>query len=166
MNFFGPQQTVQLQSMFERCGFSGAQWIDIPKFLLFTASVPVTGGGLLPGQKQSVGSEQGADFFLRRIQLLGFNSGTAGQQVQVQIKFPNGKYLQGGSSSSQLSNLAGVLTPGPLGLIKPEVQCPAGSQFTIDLLNTSATFNPPGAPVTVSILFVGVYRFRLETVCS
>lgn len=167
MNPFGSQQqTVELQTMFERCGFKGADWVDIPAWLVFTAAVPATGGGLLSGQKQSVGSAQGADFYLRRIQTIGLNSPTNGQQVQIQIKFPDGRYLFGGNSSTTLSNLAGVFAPGPLGLIKPERHCPAGSQFTIDLLNTTSIFNPPGAIITVNIIFVGVYRYRLEAACA
>ena len=165
MNLFGQEQTVELATMFARCGFKQADWVDIPAWILFTASVPVTGGGLLSGQKQSVGSAQGADFYLRRIQTSGLNS-ASGQQVQLQIKFPDGRYLFGGNSSTQLSNLAGTFAVGPLGLIKPERRCPAGSQFTIDLLNTTATFNPPGSAITVNILFVGVYRYRLEGGCS
>lgn len=164
-NPFGPEQTVELASMFEKCGVSGIDWVDIPQWITFTVQVPTTGGGLLAGQKQSVGSAQGADFYLRRIALVNFTDPTNGPQVQVSIKFPNGRYFQSGNPSSNLSNLAGRLTPGPLGLIKPEVRCPAGSQFTIDLLNVTPTFNPAGAAITVSIVFIGVYRFRLKRAC-
>src|SRR5208337_3505223 len=160
---FTPEQTVELQSMFQRCGFSGADWVDIPAWLLFTVSVPVTGGGLLANQKQSVGSAQGADFYLRRIQLLN-----AANNVWMQIKLPTGRYLQGGNlggSFSAASN-AGVFSPGPLGLVKPEVKCPAGTNFTIDLLNVTNTFTPPGAAEVVSIVFEGVYRYRLEASCA
>jgi hypothetical protein len=166
VNLFGQEQTVELSTMFERCGFQATDWVDIPAWILFTASVPTTGGGLLSGQKQSVGSAQGADFYLRRIQTSGFNDATNGPQVQLQIKFPDGRYLFGGNSSTQLSNLAGVFAPNVLGLIKPERHCPAGSQFTIDLLNVTSTFNPPGAAITVTILFVGVYRYRLQGGCQ
>jgi hypothetical protein len=160
---FTPEQTVQLQSMFQRCGFSGAEWIDLPVWLVFTIQVPLTGGGLLANQKQSVGSVQGADFYLRRIQLLNF-----AQNVWVQIKLPTGRYLQGGNLGGSLyaASNAGVFSPGPLGLIKPEVRCPAGTNFTIDLLNVTPTFNPPGSAQTVTIVFEGVYRYRLEQSCA
>jgi hypothetical protein len=164
LNPFGPERTVALQSMFEKCGFSSAEWVDIPQWLVFTAQVPSTGGGLLAGQKQSVGSSQGADFYLRRIELVSFFDGTF-PTVFAQIKLPNGRYLSSGNPSSALSSIAGVLNPGPLGLIKPEVRCPAGTQFTIDLLNVSGTFAPPAAAKTVSIVFVGVYRYRLTRAC-
>jgi hypothetical protein len=164
-NPFGPEQTVELQSVFEKCGVPGVEWIDIPKWITFTAAVPLAGGGLLAGQKQSVGSADGADFYLRRISVVNFEDPVNGPQVFGSIKFPNGRYLQSGSPSTILSNIAGKVTPGPLGLIKPEVRCPAGSQFTIDLLNVSATFAPPGSIITVNVVFVGVYRFRLRKAC-
>jgi hypothetical protein len=65
---FTPEKTAELQLMFQRCGFSGAEWVDIPAYLVFSVQVPATNGGLLAAQKQSVGSAQGADFYLRRIQ--------------------------------------------------------------------------------------------------
>jgi hypothetical protein len=161
---FSPTQTVELQSMFQKCGFSGADWIDIPAWLMFSVSVPYANGGLLANQKQSVGSAQGADFYLRRIQQLGFYADTP--QVFARIKLPTGRYLQGGNSSGNTTavNTAGVLTPGPLGLVKPEVRCPAGSNFTIDLLNVTPTYSS-GVDVVISLIFEGVYRFRLEKAC-
>ena len=164
---FTPTQTVELQSMFQKCGFQGAEWIDIPQYLMYTTQL--TTSQLLVGEKQSVGSSDGADFYLRRIQ--GINMGTvSAPQVWTRIKMPNGHYLQSGNSAnSAFSGLtgsqAGTLTPGPLGLIKPEVHCPAGSNFTIDLLNVTNTFNSPGSSITVSLIFEGVYRFRLEKAC-
>ena len=44
---FTPEQTVELQSMFQRCGFSGADWVDIPAWLVFTVKVPAANGGLV-----------------------------------------------------------------------------------------------------------------------
>ena len=160
-----PTQTVELQTMFKRCGFSGADWVDIPAWLMFSVQVPSAGGGLVANQKQSVGSAQGADFFLRRIQTINFY-GTSGPQVWARIKLPNGRYLQGGNSSGDtLSiNTAGVLAPPPLGLVKPEVHCPAGSNFTIDLLNVTADFGG-AADIVASVVFIGVYRYRLEKAC-
>lgn len=161
---FTPTQTVELQSMFQRCGFAGADWVDIPAWLFFSVNVPTAGGGLLANQKQSVGSSQGADFYLRRIQTLNFYDVTP--QIFARIKLPTGRYLQGGNSSGNTSaiNTAGVLTPGPLGLVKPEVRCPAGSNFTIDLLNVTATYSA-GVDVVAGLVFEGVYRFRLEKAC-
>jgi hypothetical protein len=53
---FTPEQTVELQSMFQRCGFSGAEWVDIPAWLLFSVTVPaLSPGPLLANQKQSAG---------------------------------------------------------------------------------------------------------------
>ena len=159
-----PTQTVELQSMFQRCGFSGAEWVDIPAWLSYSVNVPHASGGLLANQKQSVGSAQGADFYLRRIQTLGFYN--VKPQVWSRIKLPTGRYLQSGNSSGNTLTVstAGVLTPGPLGLVKPEVRCPAGSNFTIDLLNVTGTYGS-AADVVVSIIFSGVYRFRLEKAC-
>jgi hypothetical protein len=37
--------------------------------------------------------------------------------------------------------------------------------FTIDLQNITGTFNPPGSDITVTIVFVGVYRYRLRRAC-
>jgi hypothetical protein len=161
---FTPTQTVELQSMFQRCGFKGTDWVDIPAWLFFSVTVPTAGGGLLANQKQSVGSAQGADFYLRRIQTLNFYATTP--QIFARIKLPTGRYLQGGNSTGNTSavNSAGVLTPGPLGLVKPEVRCPAGSNFTIDLLNVTATY-ASGVDVMAGIVFEGVYRFRLEKAC-
>jgi hypothetical protein len=161
---FTPEQTVELDKMFELCGIGGLDWVDIPAWIDFTVQVPVAGGGLLPNQKQSAGSAQGADFYLRRIQLINFTDPTNGPQVLVQIKLPTGRFLQSGNSSSSLG-IAGSMTPGPLGLVKPEVPCPAGSVFTIDLQNITGTFNPPGSDITVTIVFVGVYRYRLRRAC-
>lgn len=161
---FTPTQTVELQSMFEKCGFSGADWVDIPAWLCFSVLVPSANGGLLANQKQSVGSAQGADFYLRRIQTLNFYNHHP--QIFARIKLPTGRYLQGGNSTGNTLavNTAGVLTPGPLGLVKPEVRCPAGSNFTIDLLNVTGTYGT-AADITPSIVFEGVYRFRLEKAC-
>ena len=163
---FTPEQTVELQSMFQRCGFSGADWVDIPAWLVFTVKVPAANGGLLPNQKQSVGSAQGADFYLRRIQAI--NLAGSSPQVFVQIKLPTGRYLQGGNSGGSLFSAAqaGVFTPGPLGLVKPEVRCPAGTQFTIDLLNVTNTYTGTPTDIVVTLVFEGVYRYRLEASCA
>lgn len=161
---FTPTQTVELQSMFQRCGFSGAEWVDLPAWLMFTLLVP--NGELIANQKQSVGSAQGADFYLRRVQMLNVYDELP--QVFTRIKLPTGRYLQSGNSSGNTAaiNTAGVLTPGPLGLIKPEVRCPAGSDFTIDLQNVTGVYDTNGGQdIVVSIIFVGVYRFRLEQAC-
>jgi hypothetical protein len=164
---FSPEQTVELQSMFRRCGFSGAEWVDIPAWLVFTVQVPFANGGLLANQKQSVGSAQGADFYLRRIQNLGLFTPGGGPAVFVQIKLPTGRYLQGGNLGGSVSAgpQAGVLTPGPLGLVKPEVRCPAGTNFTIDLLNVTGTYGTQGNAVA-TLIFEGVYRYRLEASCQ
>src|SRR5208337_2161136 len=163
---FTPEQTVELQSMFQRCGFSGADWVDIPAWLVFTVKVPAANGGLLPNQKQSVGSAQGADFYLRRIQAI--NLANQNPQVFVQIKLPTGRYLQGGNLGGSFSAgaNAGVFTPGPLGLVKPEVRCPAGTQFTIDLLNVTDTYTGTPTDIVVTLVFEGVYRYRLEASCA
>jgi hypothetical protein len=164
---FGKEQTVELAHMFRKCGLQSTEWVDIPQWIAFTVAVPTAGGGLLAGQKQSVGSAQGADFYLRRISLLNFTDPTNGPQVFAQIKLPSGRYLQSGNPTNLgLTSVGGTLTPGPLGLVKPEAFCPAGTQFTIDLLNVTSTYKPPGASVTVTIVFVGVYRFRLREVCT
>jgi hypothetical protein len=163
VNTLTPEQTIQLDKMFYTCGVEG-DWVDIPAWLLFTVAVPTTNGGFLPNQKQSVGSAQGADFFLRRIQLFNFTDASLGPQVWCQIKLPTGRFLQSGNSSSNIS-IAGSITPGPLGLVKPEVPCPAGSEFTIDLQNVTSTFAAAPISITVDILFVGVYRYRLKRAC-
>ena len=161
---FTPEKTVELQKMFQRCGFSGADWVDIPAWLVFTVSVPGANGGLLANQKQSVGSAQGADFYLRRIQTLNVGA----PNVFVQIKLPTGRYLQGGNLGGSFSAgaNAGVFSPGPLGLIKPEVRCPAGTNFTIDLLNVTDQYTGTPTDEVVTITFEGVYRYRLETSCA
>lgn len=171
---FNPTQTVELQKMFEKCGFSGADWVDIPAWFMFTASVAA--GQVLAGQKQSAGSAQGADFYLRRLRLINAESGTQGESqtpnVYTRILCPNGRYLQSGNPQSNAfggpysTNVpaAGTMTPGPLGLIKPEVHCPAGSTFTIDLLNVTPAWGPDDT-VFISIVFEGVYRFRLVPAC-
>jgi len=164
-------QTVELQSMFQRCGFSGAEWVDIPRWTMYTNQL--TAGQLLAGEKQSVGSAEGADFYLRRIQYVNLASSSGKPQVYTRILCPSGHYLQSGNVANAVfagpftsSPAAGTLTPGPLGIIKPEVHCPAGSFFTIDLLNVSPTwFTGGGMSVTVSIIFIGVYRFRLKKAC-
>lgn len=164
---FTPEQTVELQSMFRRCGFSGAQWVDIPAWLTFSVLVPAASGGLLANQKQSVGSAQGADFYLRRIQTINL-TGNGTPLVLVQIKLPTGRYLQGGNSGGAVSSgaQAGVFTPGPLGLIKPEVRCPAGTNFVIDLLNVTTQYLGSPTDEVVTLVFEGVYRYRLETSCE
>jgi hypothetical protein len=164
---FKPEQTVALQSMFQKCGFSGAEWVDIPAWLVFAVAVPATGGGLLANQKQSVGSAQGADFYLRRIQTINLSAGGS-PQVLVQIKLPTGRYLQGGNFGGSFAAAAnaGVLTPGPLGLVKPEVKCPAGTNFTIDLLNVTNLYTGNATTEVVTLVFEGVYRYRLETTCA
>jgi hypothetical protein len=154
--------------MFQKCGFQGADWVDIPAWLMFTTQIAE--GVILAGQKQSVGSSQGADFYLRRIQTL--NAG--GPAVYMRILCPNGHYLQSGNPALASFTgpyqgavpAAGTLTPGPLGLIKPEIRCPAGSNFTIDLLNITAAWAATPGSITVSIIFEGVYRFRLEKACG
>lgn len=164
---FTPEQTVTLQSMFQKCGFSGAEWVDIPAWLVFAVQVPAaTPGPLLANQKQSVGSVQGADFYLRRIQTINLLGSKP--NVFVQIKLPTGRYLQGGNlgGSSNAGSNAGVFSPGPLGLIKPEVRCPAGSVFTIDLLNVTDLYQGSLITEVVTIVFEGVYRYRLETTCA
>jgi hypothetical protein len=163
---FTPEKTAELQTMFQRCGFSGAEWVDIPVWLAFSVLVPAASGGLLANQKQSVGSSQGADFYLRRIQTINLLSGGS-PNVLVQIKLPTGRYLQGGNAGGAVTSAAqaGVFTPGPLGLVKPEVRCPAGSLFTIDLLNVTGTYGTPTDEV-VTLVFEGVYRYRLETSCE
>ena len=65
---FSPTQTVELQKMFQKCGFKGAEWVDIPAWLNYT--IQLTAGQFIAGEKQSVGSSAGADFYLRRIQLV------------------------------------------------------------------------------------------------
>lgn len=162
-----PEQTVELQSMFRRCGFSGAEWIDIPHWLTLSVTVPSANGGLLANQKQSVGSAQGADFYLRRIQTINILPAGGAPQVLVQIKLPTGRYLQGGNSggSTVSAAQAGVLTPGPLGLVKPEILCPAGSNFTVDFLNVTAEYTS-AQDIVASIVFEGVYRYRLDTSCD
>jgi hypothetical protein len=130
-----PDQTEELEAMFEKCGFEDAEWVDIPAWLVFTVTVPSANGGLLANQKQAVGWD--ADFFLRRIQWINLSAATP--QVWIQITLPNGRYLQGGNAGGAFESAAnaGVLTPGPLGTVKPEVRCPAGTEFTIDLLNVT-----------------------------
>jgi hypothetical protein len=158
--------------MFQRCGFSGADWIDLPTMFMYTTQLMA--GQFLAGEKQSVGSSAGADFYLRRLQLV--NASLAGTpplpQVYTRILCPNGHYLQSGNPANAsfagpgtAVPAAGTLTPGPLGLVKPEVHCPAGSSFTIDLLNVTPIWNTPGESITVSIVFEGVYRFRLNKAC-
>jgi hypothetical protein len=161
-----PDQTVQLQSMFNRCGFSGDEWVDFPHWLTLSVTVPVANGGLLANQKQSVGSAQGADFYLRRIQGINLQSNSL-PQVLVQIKLPTGRYLQGGNSGGSVASglQAGVFTPGPLGLIKPEIRCPAGSNFTIDFLNVTPDFGGD-EDIVASLVFEGVYRYRLDQSCQ
>lgn len=161
-----PQRTVELEKMFQRCGYSGADWIDMPGFINFSQQVPLANGGLVAGQKQAIGNLQGADFYLRRISTIGF-FGTNGPQIFAQIKLPSGRYLQTGNSGnvSNSVGIEGTLAPGPLGLVKPEIHCPAGSSFTIDMQNVSATWNPPGATIVASIIFIGVYRYRLTKAC-
>lgn len=167
---FTPTQTVELQSMFQKCGFQGAEWIDIPRWIFFT--VQLAGGQFLAGQKQSVGSSDGADFFLRRIQLVNAQ-GANGPEFWSRILLPSGHYLQSGNFASGTFDgpggnavpMGGTLTPGPLGLVKPEVHCPAGSNFTIDLLNVTGNWQNPAVPVTAGIVFEGVYRFRLKVNC-
>ena len=172
---FTPTQTVELQSMFQKCGFQGADWVDIPAWLMFTTQIAE--GAVLAGQKQSVGSSQGADFYLRRIQTINAGAptgGTTGPKVYMRILCPNGHYLQSGNPSLLAFTgayggavpAAGTLTPGPLGLIKPEERCPAGSNFTIDLLNITPAWAAAPGSITVSIIFEGVYRFRLEKACG
>ena len=166
---FTPEQTVELQSMFQRCGFSGAEWVDIPAWLLFSVTVPaLSPGPLLANQKQSAGSAQGADFYLRRIQAINLTTVGGYPQVFVQIKLPTGRYLQGGNLGGSFSagSNAGVFTPGPLGLVKPEVLCPAGSNFTIDLLNVTDLYSGTATDEVVTLVFEGVYRYRLETSCD
>ena len=162
-----PDQTVQLQSMFNRCGFEGDQWVDFPHWLVLAVTVPAANGGLLPNQKQSVGSAQGADFYLRRIQTINLNNGTF-PNVFVQIKLPTGRYLQGGNSGGSIisASQAGNLTPGPLGLVKPEIRCPAGSNFTVDFLNVTDQFQGKPIDEVVTIIFEGVYRYRLDQSCN
>jgi hypothetical protein len=171
MDTLTPEQTVELDQMFHQCGFPSQDWIDIPAWLYFQATV--ASGAYLAGQKQSVGSAQGADFYLRRVQLLNnVASGSDGSKVWMKIKMPSGRYLQTGlpvqpGSISGSAGIAGTFTPGPSGLIKPEVHCPAGSQITIDLLNVTPTYALlGGVSVTISIVFVGVYRYRLRRECA
>ena len=169
---FNPTQTVELQSMFQRCGFHGADWVDIPAWLMYTTQLAA--GQFIAGEKQSVGSANGADFYLRRIQLVNASSHATGPNFYSRILMPSGHYLQSGNfANAAFLGLtgtsvpsAGTLTPGPLGLVKPEIRCPAGSNFTIDLLNVTQSWQTPGASVTASIVFEGVYRFRLEKACG
>lgn len=157
--------------MFQRCGFAGADWVDIPEWILYTQQL--TAGQFLAGQKQSVGSANGADFYLRRIQLINAEASNGGPQFFSRILLPSGHYLQSGNFSNAAFTGPGgssipatsSLTPGPLGLVKPEVRCPAGSNFTIDLLNVSGNWASPAIAVTAGIVFEGVYRFRLEKAC-
>lgn len=168
---FTPTQTVELQTMFQRCGFQGTDWVDIPQWLIYT--IQLSAGQFIAGEKQSVGSANGADFYLRRIQLLNASSASGAPQFYSRILLPSGHYLQSGNFSNasfsgpggNAGPSAGTLTPGPLGLVKPEVRCPAGSEFTIDLLNVSGNWVNPGIAITASIIFEGVYRFRLEKAC-
>lgn len=162
-----PEQTVELQKMFRRCGFSGAEWIDIPHWLTLSVQVPSANGGLLANQKQSVGSAQGADFFLRRIQTINLVPAGGAPVCLVQIKLPTGRYLQGGNSggSTVSAAQAGVFTPGPLGLVKPEIQCPAGTNFTVDFLNVTTEYTSP-TDIVATIVFEGVYRYRLDQSCE
>lgn len=166
---FTPEQTVELDKMFQRCGFEGAEWLDVPAWIIFTQKVPVaSGSNVLTGLTQSVGNTPGADFFLRRIQTVNFFDPSGFPAVYAQIKLPTGRYLTSGSNSTGI-NLAGALSPPPTGLVKPEIPCPAGSKFIIDLQNVSATFEGfagnAGADITASIIFVGVYRYRLTKAC-
>ncbi len=146
---------------------SGAEWVDIPAWLVFSVLVPSAAGGLLANQKQSVGSAQGADFYLRRIQTINLQFGGT-PLVEVQIKLPTGRYLQGGNSGGLTGSAAqsGVFTPGPLGPIKPEVLCPAGSNFVIDLLNVTNLYTGTSTDEVVTLIFEGVYRYRLEKSCA
>lgn len=172
---FSPTQTVELQSMFQKCGFSGADWIDLPQWFLY--STEIAAGAFIAGQKQSVGAANGADFYLRRVQLLNAgapSSGADGPQVYTRILCPNGRYLQSGNPANTPfagpygvdTPAAGTLSPGQLGLIKPEVHCPAGTYFTIDLLNVTPSWWPAGGDsVNIGIVFEGVYRFRLKKAC-
>lgn len=169
---FTPTQTVELQSMFQRCGFQGAEWIDMPQWFMYTNQL--TAGQFLAGEKQSVGSANGADFYLRRIQLINAESQASppSPQIYVRILAPSGHYLQSGNPSNAsfagpgtAAPAAGTLTPGLLGLIKPEIRCPAGSQFTLDVLNVTPIWASPGSSITFSIVFEGVYRFRLNKAC-
>ena len=171
---FSPTQTVELQKMFQKCGFKGAEWVDIPAWLNYT--IQLTAGQFIAGEKQSVGSSAGADFYLRRIQLVNAAtvqvSASPTPQVYTRILAPSGHYLQSGNPANAAFAgpgtavpAQGTLSPGNLGLIKPEIHCPAGSNFTIDLLNVTPVWQSPGISVTVSIIFEGVYRFRLDTQC-
>lgn len=168
---FTPTQTVELQTMFQKCGFSGADWVDIPAWLMYTQQLTAT--QFLAGQKQSVGSANGADFYLRRIQLLNAEAANGGPLFFSRILLPSGHYLQSGNLINALFagpmggavSSTSLLTPGPLGLVKPEIHCPAGSNFTIDLLNVSGNWQNPAVAVTASIIFEGVYRFRLTRAC-
>lgn len=169
---FTPTQTVELQSMFQKCGFAGAEWIDLPAWFMYTTQL--TAGQFLAGEKQSVGSANGADFYLRRIQLINAQGGNPSlPEVYVRILCPSGHYLQSGnpananfSGPGAAAPAAGTLTPGPLGLVKPEIRCPAGSNFTIDMINLTPVWFSPTFSVTYSIIFEGVYRFRLNRACS
>lgn len=163
-----PEKTAELQSMFQRCGFSGAEWIDIPHWLTLSVAVPSANGGLLANQKQSVGSAQGADFFLRRVQNINFFNAAGQPNVFCQIKLPTGRYLQGGNSGGSTVSAAqsGVFSPGPLGLVKPEVQCMAGANFTIDFLNVTDLYSGTATDIVVTLVFEGVYRYRLDKSCA
>jgi hypothetical protein len=172
---FTPTQTVELQSMFQKCGFSGADWIDIPAWFMYTTQL--SAGQVLAGEKQSAGSASGADFYLRRLQLINATTITAGvglPMVYSRILCPNGHYLSSGNLANAAfggpfmttTPSAGTLMPGPLGLVKPEVHCPAGSNFTIDMINVTPSWvTGGGESVVFSIVFEGVYRFRLKKAC-
>jgi hypothetical protein len=53
-----------------------------------------------------------------------------------------------------------------LGLVKPEVLCPVGTNFTIDLLNVTDLYSGVATDEVVTLVFEGVYRYRLETSCG
>ena len=167
MNPFGTQQTAQLETMFHRCGIASQDWVDIPSWIVFNTVVPLA-NPIQQGLKQGI-PDEGADFFLRRIHVAGLTSTSGGSpgvpQALMQLKFPNGRYLSSGTNTQSTIANSGALYPGPLGLIKPEVRCPPGSQFTMDFQNVTATFNPPGNDVQITVIFVGVLRYAFRKGC-
>ncbi len=162
----GPSESLQLESMFKRCGLASQDWVDIPSWIVFNTVVPIA-NPIVPGLKQGI-PDEGADFFLRRIHTKGLNAivGTPGlPNVVMQLKLPTGRYLSSGTNTQSTIANSGALYPGPLGLIKPEVRCPPGSQFTMDFQNVTGFFQAPGNDVQVTIVFVGVLRYALRKTC-